>query len=395
MTWTTADAIVAHVLKRWNRGELLAARVTGAALFPMEIPLRRPGPREIADRFGEVLDWARALAAASRNGSDGGFALRHETVRNRVHGINELPVAAIVSTEADALRLIRKQAAADRFRLIASETLCRFPQLREWLARQPLVAVEHADRWSRVLAVLDWFIAHPRPGIYLRQLDIAGVDTKFIETHRGLLTELLDIVLPEEAVDRGASGVSAFNARYGLRREPPLVRCRLLDPAFHIDGLSDLSVPAEQFARLGLAVRHVFVTENLTNGLAFPDCPASIVVFGLGYGLQRLADVSWLRRAHVHYWGDIDTHGFGILNLLRAALPDARSFLMDRPTLEAHRTLWVQEPSEHRYAGDISRLRPEERALFEDLQFDRLGDRVRLEQERIGYGWLEQALRKL
>lgn len=39
MTWTTADAIVAHVLKRWNRGELLAARGTGAALFPMEIPL--------------------------------------------------------------------------------------------------------------------------------------------------------------------------------------------------------------------------------------------------------------------------------------------------------------------------------------------------------------------
>lgn len=63
-----------------------------------------------------------------------------------------------------------------------------------------------------MLAVLDWFTAHPRPGIYLRQLDIAGVDTKFIETHRGLLTELLDIVLPEETVDRGASGVSAFHA---------------------------------------------------------------------------------------------------------------------------------------------------------------------------------------
>lgn len=159
--------------------------------------------------------------------------------------------------------------------------------------------ISQRDRWSRVLAVLDWFTAHPRPGIYLRQLDIAGVDTKFIETHRGLLTELLDIVLTEEAVDRGASGVSAFTARYGLRREPPLVRCRFLDSAFHIDGLSDLSVPADQFARLGLAARHVFVTENVTNGVAFPDCPASIVVFGLGYGLQRLADVLWLRRARL------------------------------------------------------------------------------------------------
>lgn len=394
MTWTTGDAIAAHVLKRWNRGDLLAARVIGAALFPMEIPLKRPRPRDIADRFGDVLDWARALTAASRDGT-GGFRLRHETVRNRVHGTNELPVAAIVPTEADALRLIRRQAAADRFGAIADETLARYPQLREWLLRRPLVAVEHADRWSRVLAVLDWFAAHPRPRIYLRQLDIPGVDTKFIEAHRALLSELLDVVSSDEAVDRAASGTSAFHERYGLRRELPLVRCRLLDPALYIRGLSDVAAPADQFATLDVAVRHVFITENRTNGLAFPDCPASMVVFGLGYGLHRLADIPWLRRAHVHYWGDIDTHGFGILNLLRAALPQACSFLMDRATLEVHRSLWVHEPAEYRYVGDTSRLNPEERALFEDLQFDRLGDRVRLEQERVGYSWLERALREL
>jgi hypothetical protein len=126
MTWTTADAIAAHVLKRWDRGELLAARVTGAALFPMEIPLRRPRPSEVADRFGDVLDWARALAAAARGG---GFVLRNETARSRVHGANDLPVAAIVPTEADALRLIRKQTAAERFEAVAGETLARYPQL--------------------------------------------------------------------------------------------------------------------------------------------------------------------------------------------------------------------------------------------------------------------------
>ena len=36
----------------------------------------------------------------------------------------------------------------------------------------------------------------------------------------------------------------------------------------------------------------------------------------------------------------------------------------------------------------------DECALFEDLLADRCGDRVRLEQERIGYGWLEAALRE-
>ena len=119
-----------------------------------------------------------------------------------------------------------------------------------------------------------------------------------------------------------------------------------------------------------------------------------MVVFGLGYGLERLAEVDWLRRVAVHYWGDIDTHGFGILNRLRANLPEARSFLMDRATLQAHRALWGREPADRRYTGDTSRLKRDEYALFEDLLADRDGERVRLEQERIGYGWLEAALRE-
>ncbi len=392
MTWTTAEAITAHLLKRWNRGEMLAARLSGQTLFPMEIPLRRPHARDIADRFGDVLSWARALTNASHDPSTGGFLLRRETVRNRVHGTNELPVVAIIPSEADALRLIRKQAPAERFQFAADQTLTRYPELRDWLARRPLVLVEHADMWTRVLAVLDWFTAHPRPGIYLRQVDIPGVDTKFIESNRVLLSELLDLVLRDDAIDCGASRASAFHKRYGLKRELPLVRCRLLDPALLVGGLSDLSVPADQFAALCLPVQHVFITENRTNGLSFPDYPGSMVVFGLGYGLDRLAEVPWLQRADVHYWGDIDTHGFGILNRLRAALPEARSFLMDRATLEAHRSFWVDEPPENRYSGDRSRLTAEEQGLFDDLLFDRLGERVRLEQERIGYGWLERAL---
>ncbi|WP_084766204.1 Wadjet anti-phage system protein JetD domain-containing protein [Nitrococcus mobilis] len=59
-----------------------------------------------------------------------------------------------------------------------------------------------------------------------------------------------------------------------------------------------------------------------------------------------------------------------------------------------HRHLWVKEPRESRFEGHLSRLTDPEQALFEDLQANRLGENVRLEQERIAYGWLEQALRQ-
>ncbi|MDZ7768775.1 MAG: DUF3322 domain-containing protein [Woeseiaceae bacterium] len=164
--WTTAQGIVERLEKRWQGGEILAARLNGETIFPLELRLRRPGPREIAERFGEVGEWARELAAASREARGSGFELRLESLNNRVHGANVLPVSAVIPTESDALDLIGKRRAAARFQAIADETLARYPALRDWLARRPHQALAHAAEWERVLAVLDWFVAHPRPALY-------------------------------------------------------------------------------------------------------------------------------------------------------------------------------------------------------------------------------------
>ena len=205
--------------------------------------------------------------------------------------------------------------------------------------------------------------------------------------------ELLDGVLPEWAIEWQATGARQFPERYGLLREPALVRFRVLDPDCAVAGLTDLSIPAEQFRELAPDVATVFITENKTNGLAFPDHPRAWVIFGLGYGLERLGEVPWLYRVRVVYWGDIDTHGFAMLDRLRQRLPHAESLLMDRATLEAHEGLWTEEPANDRFLEDLERLTADERALFDDLRSDRLGERVRLEQERVGYGWVTGRLR--
>jgi hypothetical protein len=66
---------------------------------------------------------------------------------------------------------------------------------------------------------------------------------------------------------------------------------------------------------------------------------------------------------------------------------------MDRETLLQHAGLWVRESDP--YDGELLRLTSIERALYDDLRYQRLGERVRLEQERISYGWLRQALQVL
>ena len=67
-----------------------------------------------------------------------------------------------------------------------------------------------------------------------------------------------------------------------------------------------------------------------------PPLADAIVFFGAGFDVLRLGRVPWLRERDVVYWGDIDTHGFVILDRLRGQLPNVRSTLMDLDTLTAH-----------------------------------------------------------
>jgi hypothetical protein len=393
--WTTPRDITARLERLWAGGSLLTHHLAGdaAALFPWEYKLRGPDARALGAEFDAVRQWIRALEDGSKAVRGSGYEIVWSEINHRQTGKNRLPSAVVIADFDDALALLGLQAEARRFQQLTANTLVAFPELAAWLARRPFVALEYDAQWPRILSVLGWFRQHARPGVYLRQLEIPGVDSKFIESAKGLLAELLDLVLPVEHIDLSAHPTRQFEQRYGLLHRQPLVRFRLLDPASRLGGLSDVATPAAQFAQLDLAVRHVFITENETNGVAFPDCPDSIVIFGLGYGLGRLAQVAWLQSKAIHYWGDLDTHGFAILDRLRASLPHARSFLMDRETLELHQALWSHEPSQH--VGTLSRLTQDEAALYETLKQNQLGSGVRLEQERIAFAWVRQALNAL
>jgi hypothetical protein len=385
MSWTTLDELRAQLQRRWDRGELLSP-VERAPPFPMPLPLRRPTPRDLSERFDEVRGWIRALEA----GSHAGYTIVWSEVNHRQLGQNRVPVGIVVATLDDAQALIDKHRAAARYATVVERTEATCPTLGVWVRRRPLLALEHADDWERILAVVSWFAEHPRPGIYLRQIDIAGVDTKFVEARRGLIAELLDQVMPETAVESALSPTRQFEARYGLRPKPTPIRFRLLDDNLALHGMTDISTPAAEFSRLRLPVDRVFISENEINALALPFAPRSIVIFGLGYGLDRLGSIEWLRDTAVWYWGDIDTHGFAILDRLRALLPDTRSFLMDEETLLTHRSMWGQEDVQHE--GDLGRLAPSEQRVFEALRTDAWAPRLRLEQERIGFAWVERAL---
>jgi hypothetical protein len=388
--WTTVAALRDQVRKRWDKGDLLAERVTTGQLLPLRLTLRGPASADLSDRFDAVRAWAAEL----QQGVGAGYRLVMRDVRHRVIGQNSLPGEAWVDTLDDALRLAGKAREARTFDAVVAATRQQQPALLDWLQRHPLRALALADQWPQLLALVAWMLAHPRPGIYLRQVDLRSIHSKFIEAQRGVLSELFDLVLPADAIDPAATGAAQFAQRYGFRDKPLRLRFRWLDTQqsnWMSGGDGDYTVTQADFAKLEPAVDRVFVTENEINFLAFPAAANSLVVFGAGYGFEALAYAQWLTRCALHYWGDIDTHGFAILDQLRAHHPHATSFLMDRRTLLAHRPQWTEEPQPT--LRDLTRLTSDEGALYDDLRWLRLDARsLRLEQERIGFEAVAQAV---
>ncbi len=384
MNWTTPADLRTQVQRLWDRGNLVRAAATDTVSWPLRLNLKAPTAADLSDRFEAVRDWVRAVADIPQ------VRIEWREWNHRVQGTQRLPAAVWLDTLQDALAFIGKARQAQRFEAVWQQTAAAQPPLLAWLSRRPIQALELADRWERLLAVVAWLQTHPRPAVYLRQVNVPGVDSKFIEAHRGVLAELLDLTLAPEVIETDATGVARFTRRFGFLDKPVRIRFRLLDPAFPslpgCEGLPDITLDAASFAALALPVERVFITENETNFLAFPEVAGALVVFGAGYGWEALGRAEWLQRCHLHYWGDIDTHGFAILDQLRGHFPGAASFLMDRETLLAHRLHWGEEPDPARH--DLLRLMPGEAAVYDDLRFDRHQPRLRLEQERVGFGWL-------
>lgn len=236
------------------------------------------------------------------------------------------------------------------------------------------------DDFARLMDCVAWLQAHPRSGLYLRQLPIAGLDSKWIEPRRAVVTELLAL-LNDRSTD-----AADFYELCGLRKPPQQLRIRILDPALRlrVGGLGDIIAPVEELARLDFAPSRVLIVENLQTGLTLEELDSTVAVMGLGYGVNVLPALPWLRNARCWYWGDIDTHGFAILSRARGAIPHLESLLMDEDTLVRHRHLWSVEPSQHG-ASELPGLSAPEADLYAKLKINSFGQAVRLEQERIDW----------
>ena len=389
-TWTTPDDIAARVRRRWVDGSLLAAYALGDPCPVVEVPVRGPAAGEIGADLERVRAWSRRLVRGSRDGA--AYHLTMREVGGRSVGRNTLPSRAQVTTFRQAWLLLGVADDVARLDAALAQTRAVAPDLADWVSRNALRVLDVASDWPRILAAVAWLRERGGRGLYVRQIEAEGVDTKFVARHRATIAALLDVVLPADRIADGHSRGDGFADRYGFASPPRLVRMRVVSGFAGMPApLTELALRPGEAARLRVSVQHVVIVENEVTYLATPVPPEGVVIWGAGYAAGRLGRMPWVRAApSVTYSGDLDTHGFAILSLLRGQVPQTASVLMDRATLLAHRERWGTEPSPTR--ASLAHLTDAEQALYQDLVEDVYAPSLRLEQERLGWRWVEAAL---
>ena len=400
--------------------------------WPLEINLGIPTEQEALKHPEGVRSWSLAWNAwqSTSNINAKNNLLIWGERRWRSLGTQCVPEKLIIASAKDAAAWIGEGArwsrAAERFKLMIQHWSAVGSEadsaLIDVLPRHFNVLADYNDGdFNSLCEILSWINANPNSNLYIRQIPVAGIDSKWLESRKGLVAELIAGIslfttnrtfgsdTNEHELNQKPTNILEIDNDFynlcGLKRTPKLIRMRMLDPKLRkmFGGLCDISTPLEEIVNLDFTPATlstgaendmstppltVFIVENVQTALAFGDLKNSIVLFGLGYGVDVLGKFPWLGQARCIYWGDIDTHGFAILNRARSYLPKLESILMDEAALLSHKQLWVIE-RDQAASAELPNLTEAEQKLYQALKCNVLGQNVRLEQERIlwDYAW--------
>ncbi len=361
--------------------DYLRAIISGENVFPKIIR----SDKSVSKDFIESGKQKAELIEQSKDRKGFGFTIKYRTVNTKQHSIQDMIDEISFETEIDFLKFIRKESEVATYKKSVSQILNQFNELNEWVKKYPLKVVQFTDSWHELLSVLKYFKLNPNPNLYIRELPVR-VHTKFIENNKGILFELLNIVLPSQNINQEFTTAKDFEKRFGLKFNQSQIRIRVLDKSIsdkHLSGLSDITVTEEEFCNLQIPCEKVFILENKTNFsnlmnfLTLPQIKNTIGIFGSGFKVGNLKTALWLVEKEIIYWGDIDTHGLQILSQIRGYFKRTKSTMMDFETLNAFKDDWSKgEPTT---TNTLPNLTSEEKELF---AFVKAGN-IRLEQEKI------------
>ena len=373
------EALAELLTRQWHSADKREQRLLDPQTWPIPLPIGRPAPTLFAQQTAQVREhierW-RAVTVGEVHWQSIVYRSAAEPVLLPQHWQLRSPEEWAQASGDAQVRL-----ELQRLRSLLDRVDGRFHSL---LIRQRALWRDRSDEetiQATTLALeIEPGIAAGRP---LRSLPLAGIDSKFMERHRGLVTALLDIRFDGQASQLGLSSFleAADEGDHWL-----LVAA--LTPG--LLPFAQLRVRARELRDAPPPAKRILLIENDRCLHLLPTLPDTIAVLGSGLDLAWLR-ADWLRERQIGYWGDMDTWGLCMLAHARKLQPHLTPLLMDQPLFErCSGTLAVPEPIN---AGPVPPevLTGTEQAFYRHLLNQ---DRGRIEQEFLPGHIVAEALSK-
>lgn len=378
----TPNEIQEQCSKWWK--EVLISTVDGTNMFPREINrIGKISSKDILTKLSAYKHSIELLKSNSKENRKVGYSLVTEERHFDKIGKQIVPVKISIDCIEDYLAVTKNGRDYETFCANLSILNKELPALMNWVRTNPFKVFEHKT-WDDTLKVCKYFIAVPKPKLYIRQLPIA-VHTKYVQENRSIIQSLLEFLIPEHINEEETK----FESRFNLKYAEPLIRIRFLDALLSpISTVTDLSLTISEFCNVTSDCTNIFVTENLMNFLTLPYLKGTIAIWsGGGFNVSYLTNIEWIKAKRFFYWGDLDAHGFQILNQFRAYFQDTVSVMMDKDTFSS----FTPTNGPVSLKQNLPRLSESESKMYIYLQESNL----RLEQERIAQDYVEKYLAAL
>jgi len=378
--------------EKWWKN-VLVATLKKEPFFSKEIQrIGKPTVKYITENYIAFAKETNLIVKNSKNENPTkkGYSLVFKEIKYTKIGNQRIIDKIKIDTLEDYLKITKKEKECSIFLENVEVINKELPILKEWVIQNPLKLISH-NTWNNTLKVCHYFLENPQPNLYIRELPIS-VHTKYIIENRFIIESLLDFLIADytNPIIIKAKNEREFYIKFNLLYDEHQIRMRFLDSDFAINNLTEITLPISDFQKLDNQAKFVFITENSKNFLTLPKLKNTIALWsGGGFSVSYLKKIEWLKGKQFFYWGDIDAHGFHILNQFRTYFPATISVMMNQETLsnfENHITEGKQTIPYH-----LPNLTPIEIELYHYLQKNNL----RLEQEKIIHSFAEQEIEKI
>lgn len=366
----TPKEIQEHCLKWWK--EILLSSIDSTYYFPKEINrIGKVGSKDILNKLSSYKESIELLKNNSKESKKVGYSLvLSEKLFDKI-GRQSVPEKISIDSIEDYLKVTGKEKEYLVFLKNLSLIKTELPLLIDWIKANPTKLVEH-DNWVDTLKVCLYFLKTPLPNMYIRQLPI-DIHTKYISENKSIIQSLLDFLIPESI----KKNETKFELRYNLKYSEPLIRVRFLDYSLSpLNNVTDISLTLSEFKTIRTECMNIFVAENIMNFLSLPYLSKTIAIWsGGGFSVSYLKDIDWIKEKQFFYWGDLDAHGFQILNQFRTYFKNTVAVMMDEGTLSCFKSAKGTPASNQ----TLQQLTESELKLYNHLR----QNNIRLEQEKI------------